>query len=110
MELSIADGFLHIKLNWKEKLATFSGSRKILLNNITSIYTDYSRIPNGIRLPGTYIPYIITAGTYYTRSGKEFWYVIKKKNILRLELQNESYARFILGIDDNEFWKQKLGK
>ena len=72
MELSITAGFLHANLNWKEQLATFSGSRKISLDNIMSVHTDYSRMPNGIRLPGTYIPYVIAAGTYYTKNGKEF--------------------------------------
>jgi hypothetical protein len=97
-------------LSWKEKLASFSGSKSIPLSHITSVETDYSRTPNGIRLPGSYIPYLVAAGTYYTRKGREFWCVIKRKNILRIELNNEFYARLVLGIDDNLTWKEKLEK
>jgi hypothetical protein len=110
MELSISGDHLHIKLSWKEKLAAFSGSKSIPLSHIASVETDYPRTPNGIRLPGSYVPYLIAAGTYYTKKGKEFRCVVKRKNILRIELNNEFYARLVLGIDDNQIWKENLEK
>lgn len=108
MDLSIQDGFLYINLNWKEKIVSISGSRKISLKHISSTDTTYGRIPMGIRLPGTYIPWLVAAGTYYTKKGKEFWCLIGKKKILRIELHDEPYARLILGINENESWKEKL--
>ncbi|MDG7050676.1 MAG: hypothetical protein JRZ94_05690 [Nitrososphaerota archaeon] len=108
MELAINGDSLHINLNWKEKLAAISGSLTIPLTHITSVDLDYPRIPNGIRLPGSYLPGLVAAGTYYTRKGKEFWCVIKKKNILRIELKDEFYSRLILGLDNNKSWKETL--
>lgn len=61
-------------------------------------------------MPGTYFPGLIKAGTYYTRNGKEFWYVIRGKNYLTIELENESYKRIVLGLDENQEWVGKINK
>ena len=108
MEILQSNGFLHIKLNWKEKFVAISGSLAIPLDHISSTYTTYSKFPAGLRIPGTCIPGLVIAGTYYTRKGKEFWLVIRKKKILRIELKDEFYSRLILGVDDNESWKEKI--
>lgn len=110
MLILIDDAFLQICLTWKEKLFSFSGSLRIPLFDIVSIGTQYQAIPTGIRILGSYVPGIITAGNYYTKNGWEFWYVSRKKKILRIELQNQFYSRLILGVDDNLLWKKKLGK
>ena len=41
-----------------------------------------------LRLPGTHIPSLIKAGTYFTRGGREFWYVTRDRDYLVLSLAN----------------------
>ena len=62
-----------------------------------------------LRSPGTFIPGFIKAGTYYTDRGKEFWLVdYRQANYLTIELQNESYQRIVLTLEDNESWQKRL--
>jgi hypothetical protein len=44
-----------------------------------------------IRAPGTAIPGLIKAGTYYTFRGKEFWMLKKKDFPIRIELKNNKF-------------------
>jgi hypothetical protein len=108
MEILVSGGFLKIRLNWKEKVAAVSRSLLIPIIHVVSTDTTYSKFPAGLRMPGTCIPGLIVAGTYYTRKGKEFWLVTRKKNILRIDLKDEFYARLVLGVDQNQAWKEKL--
>lgn len=63
-----------------------------------------------IRAPGTFIPGLIKAGTYYTRGRKEFWYVTKQQDYLTLELKNEDYNKIILTIDQSEAWVERINQ
>lgn len=55
-----------------------------------------------IRAPGSFIPGLIKAGTYYSSRGKEFWVTVREKTPVTLELKNEKYQRVILGVDNVE--------
>ncbi|MFV5686125.1 hypothetical protein ACM55I_11830 [Flavobacterium sp. GB2R13] len=55
----------------------------------------------GFRLPGTEIPGIIIAGTFY-KKGKNFWDVMNKKNALIVELKDNYYKKLILRVANPE--------
>jgi hypothetical protein len=59
-------------------------------------------------MPGTNIPGIIKAGTYFTNRGKEFWYITRGREILRIELKGLFYNRIILGVKDSSLWITRL--
>lgn len=115
MNLSIIDNNLQIEFTLKEQLLCVRLNKiwQIPLSNITQVTTELpSTNWRDIRAPGTSIPGIIRAGTYYTGRGKEFWYVTKKNNfgnVLTIELGNENYQRIILNdIENNQKWQQQL--
>lgn len=104
-------GILRIKLSWLERLlAVKPGSTlDIPLKSITSVSTE--RPPTewpSLRLPGTSVPGLIKAGSYYTRKGWEFWYAVRGKGYLAIELENERFRRIALTLDDNERWAEEL--
>ncbi len=109
MKLQIANGILEIKFNTTEKILSIHGSMQIPLSHIAQV-TGMLLEPTwkAIRMPGTNIPGIIKSGTYYTNRGKEFWYLTRGNEVLRLELKDESYNRVILGIKDSSFWTSRL--
>ena len=87
------------------------GSFKIPLKNIKRVTTEMPKPTwKEIKAPGTHIPGLIKAGTYYTDHGKEFWYVTKGKGILTIDLKNESYKRLVLGLDNNVKWAKKISE
>jgi hypothetical protein len=55
-----------------------------------------------IRAPGTAIPGLTKAGTYYTSRGKEYWMLKKKDSPIRIELDNNNFKRLILGVSGHE--------
>ncbi|HLO87457.1 MAG TPA: hypothetical protein VK203_20975 [Nostocaceae cyanobacterium] len=115
MNLSIVDDKLQIEFSLKEQLLSvrFQKIWQIPLTHITQVTTDAPQSNwKEIRAPGSFVPGLIKAGTYYTDKGKEFWYVSRNNgfhNFLTIELADEPYKRIILSnIDNNEEWQQQL--
>ena len=110
MHLQILNGNLVINLSFWENIWGFHGSFRIPLSHIRELKHE---IPvtswKDIRIPGTFIPGVIKAGTYYTPRGKEFWYVTRwgKQNVT-IELQNERYKRIVLGLSASEILPSSL--
>jgi hypothetical protein len=94
---------LYIKLSTVEKILSVHGSFIIPLGEISETHT---RTPpcslKQLRIPGTFIPGLIKAGTYFSKRGWEFWYVTRKKKFFTIELKKGFYKRLILSVDENE--------
>ncbi|MFM6134684.1 MAG: hypothetical protein ACKPCP_11040 [Sphaerospermopsis kisseleviana] len=115
MDLSIIDHNLQIEFSLKEQLLAlrFNKLWEIALTHIIQVTTDLP--PNNwkeIRAPGSFVPGLIKAGTYYTDRGKEFWYVTRKNNfgnVLNIELVEEDYKRIVLNDVENHWeWQNRL--
>jgi hypothetical protein len=74
---------------------------KVSRKNILDIYQDKSEITfwKGFRAPGTEIPGIIAAGTFY-KNGRNFWDVVNKKNTIIIELKDERYKKLYIEVDN----------
>ena len=56
----------------------------------------------GLRLPGTHIPGVIVAGTYYRDGRWTFWDVRHPQRAIVVKLANERYAELVVEVDDPE--------
>jgi len=111
MQLRIIDGRVEIELEWLEKLLAFyfSNTLSFPLSHIQRVSTAEPLAKWWeIRAPGTFIPGVIKAGTYYVSGGKEFWYLTKDKDYLVLELKEDEYQRAIVNIDFSEMWCERI--
>jgi hypothetical protein len=54
----------------------------------------------GLRMPGTHIKGLITAGTFYKSRQKVFWDVSDTSNAIVVELQEESYDKLIIEVSN----------
>ncbi|MBW4644651.1 MAG: hypothetical protein KME23_16950 [Goleter apudmare HA4340-LM2] len=111
MKLSIIDEKLKIEFTLKEQLLAVRWQKiwQIPLSHITQVTTAEPQSSwKELRAPGSFIPGVVKAGTYYTNRGKEFWYVNRETDYLTIELQNESYKRIILTVDNSESWRQQI--
>jgi hypothetical protein len=115
MILSIVDGCFQIEFTSTEQFLAVRLHKfwQIPLTNITNVTTDLPPNKwNDLRAPGTAVPCVIRAGTYYTDRGKEFWYVTRKNDfgkVLNIELANDSYQRIVLNDVENHLqWQQRL--
>jgi hypothetical protein len=111
MNLNITDDKLQIEFSLKEQLlaARLHQRWEIPLSHIQQVTTAKPESSwKDLRAPGTDFPGVIKAGTYYTQRGKEFWFVTRDRDYLVIELEDESYKRIILNVDDNLSWQQRL--
>lgn len=111
MNISIVDNKIRLQLEWYEQLWAFSWENplEIPLAHLARITTDEP--PSSwteIRAPGTFLPGVIKAGTYYTPRGREFWYVTKDKDYLVLELRDEAYKKIVLTLNSNQLWAERI--
>ncbi len=56
--------------------------------------------PHGMRLPGTYLPGVIIAGTYRSRTGREFWDTRLSGKAVVIDLVGEPYTRLVVDVAD----------
>ena len=111
MELILDDRILRIQLTTLEKVLSIKRSFEIPLTKIITANTDPPKTSmSDMRAAGTNLPRVIKAGTYYTKRGMEFWYVIRGKGYLTVELKDHTYKRIVLGIDRNEYWAYRINK
>lgn len=57
---------------------------------------------HGLRLLGTQVPGLITAGTFYQSGGIVFYDVHDPERTIVLELDHEAYERLIVEVEDPE--------
>jgi hypothetical protein len=55
---------------------------------------------HGVRAPGTNLPGIVTAGTFYEHEGRVFWDVHNAERAIAIRLHDESYVRLIIEVED----------
>ncbi|MBW4419257.1 MAG: hypothetical protein KME13_08505 [Myxacorys californica WJT36-NPBG1] len=113
MLLSISDTHFKIDLDLWERIWAFyfNADLHIPLAHIVRASTEEpSSDWREVRMPGTAIPGVIKAGTYYTSRGKEFWYVTRGSNYLTLELKDEFYQKIVLTIEQNQTWADQLNE
>lgn len=111
MNLSIIDNQLRIELEWYEQLWAFTLAKTldIPLSHIENVTTDKPQSNwREIRAPGTFLPGVIKAGTYYTSRGKEFWYVTGDRDYLVLSLRDESFRKIVLTLPDCHLWRERI--
>lgn len=56
----------------------------------------------GLRFPGTYVPGVITAGTFYRNGMKTFWDIRSGKNAIVIDLKGLFYDRLVVEVRDLE--------
>lgn len=62
----------------------------------------------GWKMPGTQIPWLITAGTYIKKGKRNFWDVCNKKNAIIVELKDSNFSKLIIEVENPEETMQIL--
>lgn len=85
------------------KLWAFKRRLEFPLRNIRDVRLDASLVIGwweGLRMPGTHIPGVIIAGTFYRGGERIFWDVRRPENAIVVEITNERYDRLIVEVAD----------
>ena len=64
----------------------------------------------GLRMPGTHIPGVIVAGTFYQDGKRVFWDVHRAQNAIVIELDDERYDQLIVEVADPDATVARIGE
>jgi hypothetical protein len=86
------------------KLWAFKSRLEVPYAHIRGVRTApaAARGAKGWRLPGTHVPGLITAGTYYRKGQRSFWDVANPDKTIVVDLAEERYQQLIIEVDNPE--------
>ena len=113
MKLHIDNTSLTIHLDWQERLWAFhlGPTIEIPVAHICQVSTAKPTMEwYTLRAPGTALPGLFVAGTYYTKRGREFWYMTRNPQFLVLDLTDHYYKRIVLTMEGNEQYAAQISE
>lgn len=101
-EVSIDGMDLMVRIEGLDKLWALKSRLVIPLANVRGATIDPGIIKErkGIRAPGTYLPRVITAGTFHIDGERVFWDLRDPAKAVVIELADERYARLVVEVDN----------
>jgi hypothetical protein len=111
VDLKIADGKLRLHVEGMDELWAFKSNLEISLSDITGVRADPEVAHtwwHGLKMPGTNLPGVITAGTFYQDGKRVFWDVHHPDNTIVIDLRNEKYQQIIVEVADPDAAVQTL--
>lgn len=96
------DGDFIFKIKGLHQLWALKSELKIPADHITDAYPNKQNLNwmLALRMPGTHIPGLITAGTYIVKDGTIFCDVVNHSKSIAVELHDEYYKKLIIEVED----------
>ena len=101
-QVSTSDGKLIIDVQGWDKLWSLKSRLEIPLEHISGVRTAADERVGGIRAPGTYIPGVITAGTFLQEGSWVFWDVHDPERAIAIDLHDERFTTLVVEVADPE--------
>ncbi len=105
VELTITEGKLILNVRGADKLWALKSSLEVPLAHIAGVRAD-SEVArgwwHGIRMPGTNVPGVITAGTFYKDGKRVFWDVHHPEKTIVIDLHDENFNQLVVEVADPE--------
>jgi hypothetical protein len=105
VNLAIEEGKLILHVQGADKLWAFKSTLEIPLIHIARIRADQEVARgwyHGIRLPGTNVPGVVTAGTFYHDGKRVFWDVHHPEKTIVIDLHDERFSELVVEVGDPE--------
>jgi hypothetical protein len=105
VDLTLVDGKLALHVHGMDKLWALKSTLEIPLAQVAGIRADAAIAHgwwHGFRMPGTNIPGVITAGTFYHDGKRVFWDVHDPDKAIVIDLRDETYQQLIVEVADPE--------
>ena len=103
VEISIENGRVHFDVQGWDKLWALRSRLEIPVEHILTVRIDPEPARgwwHGLRVPGTQIPGLLTAGTFYQHGDFVFYDVHDPEGTIVLELDHEHYKRLVIEVAD----------
>ena len=86
------------------KLWAFQSKISIPVDHVVRAHREIDGLSGfkGWRFPGTHIPFVLTAGTFYKESKPDFWDVANYDKCIIVELKDEQFRELIIEVENPE--------
>ncbi len=111
VELSLTDDRLHLEIKGLDKLWAFKSQLDIPLRHIRGVRHAPDAASgwwHGIKLIGTNIPGMFTAGTFYQHGQSVFWDVRDPARSIIIELHDERFGELVVEVADPLFAVEQI--
>lgn len=101
--VEITDESLTVNVTGVDRILAFKSTITVPLAHVTEITqdaTEAAKTFHGLRVPGTAIPGVLTAGTFRKSGEWTFWDVHDPDKAVVIGLNHEHYSRLVVGVDD----------
>ena len=105
VDVEIAGDTAVFEVRGLDKLWAFRSRLEIPLAHIRHVRIDPEAARgwfHGLRLPGTSLPGVLTAGTFYLDGKRVFWDVHHPDQTIVVELQDDRYDELVVEVRDPE--------
>ena len=103
VEATIEGETLHLEVKGWDKLWAFKSRLEIPLRHIIDAHRDPElahTLWKGIKAPGTHLPGVIAAGTFYQDGKRVFWDVHDPDRAIVLQLADERSDQLVIEVAD----------
>jgi hypothetical protein len=104
-ELEIEGGRLIVHIQGVDRFLALATRVEVALSHISRVEVDppdAHQAWHGLRMGGTNVPGVITAGRFVQSGRWAFWDVHDPSRSIAIYLHDESYARLVIGVEDPE--------
>jgi hypothetical protein len=111
VDVSIKDRTVVFEVLGLHKIWALKSRLIVPLPHIRGVHADPTMTLDrckGLRLPGTYVPGLIAAGTYYSRGRRVFWDVVRPQRSIVVDLADERYEALIVEVADPDAVVKRL--
>jgi hypothetical protein len=101
--IDVADESLTVHVTGLDRVLAFKSTITVPLTHVSDISRDVEaagKLFHGLRLPGTSIPGVITAGSFLRSGEWTFWDVHDPDKAVLLHLNHEHFSQVVVGVDD----------
>jgi len=104
VHVDVADGTLLVRFNGWDRFWAFHRDARVPLDYVTDVRVVDRRDAHstlGLRLAGSYVPKILTAGLFRTRGGgRQLWCVHRAQNVVAIDLRGQKWDRIVVEVTD----------
>ena len=112
-DLEITPDMLVVHIRGADRFFALATRLEVPLAHISSVAVNPAeahQVFHGLRMGGTNLPGVITAGRFLQGGAWAFWDVHDPNRAIAIYLHDESYARLVIGVDDPEAAARAVGE
>ena len=107
----IINNTLHLEVEGIDKVWALKSRLSIPLEHITAVRVDKDIVKgwwHGLKFPGSNIPGVLTAGTFYQDGKRVFWDIHYPAVAVVISLDHEAYSELVIEVENPDLFVAEI--